>query len=226
MIEFRSWPKTPRLLRDIIITEKIDGSNAAIGIVPLSEVDRTWEGRIDEPEPTDVRVLDLNVFATAERNGESYGVYAQSRKRLITPGKANDNFGFAGWVESNADELVAALGPGLHFGEWWGNGIQRGYGQTERRFSLFNTHRHKDLADHPLLDVVPVLYHGPNDTDKVASTLADLKEHGSCAAPGFMNPEGICVYHVAARETYKVTLDNQDAGKWESSDPATVESKR
>ena len=31
-IEFKEWPKTPRLLRNITITEKIDGTNAAIGI--------------------------------------------------------------------------------------------------------------------------------------------------------------------------------------------------
>lgn len=32
MIEFKAWPKIPRLFRDVIITEKIDGTNAAIHI--------------------------------------------------------------------------------------------------------------------------------------------------------------------------------------------------
>src|SRR5436305_1822690 len=64
-------------------------------------------------------------------------VMAGSRTRWITP--ENDNFGFAKWVEANKSELMK-LGVGHHFGEWWGSGIQRGYGLTkgEKRFSLFN----------------------------------------------------------------------------------------
>ena len=33
------------------------------------------------------------------------------------------------------------LVPGRHFGEWWGSGIQRGYGLDEKTFSLFNAYR-------------------------------------------------------------------------------------
>lgn len=50
-------------------------------------------------------------------------LYAGSRNRWITP--EDDNYGFAKWVRANAEELKL-LGPGRHFGEWWGNGIQRG----------------------------------------------------------------------------------------------------
>src|SRR5512139_3329369 len=57
----------------------------------------------------------------------------QSRTRIITP--EDDNFGFSRWAYENKDELMK-LGEGHHFGEWWGNGIQRGYGLTEKRFSL------------------------------------------------------------------------------------------
>ena len=31
---FQGWPKIARLNRDIIITEKLDGTNAAIGVYP------------------------------------------------------------------------------------------------------------------------------------------------------------------------------------------------
>lgn len=63
-----------------------------------------------------------------------------SRTRWITP--QDDNFGFAAWVEANREELMK-LGPGRHYGEWWGSGIQRAYGlpKGERRFSLFNVSR-------------------------------------------------------------------------------------
>src|SRR5690349_11912868 len=58
-----------------------------------------------------------------------------SRSRWITP--EDDNFGFARWATEHREELLL-LGPGRHWGEWWGAGIQRRYGVPEKRFSLFN----------------------------------------------------------------------------------------
>lgn len=36
--EFRAWPKTPRLFKNVTITEKIDGTNGALHITPDGEV--------------------------------------------------------------------------------------------------------------------------------------------------------------------------------------------
>lgn len=215
-IEFKEWPKTPRLLRNITITEKIDGTNAAIGIVPISSVYHSHPADIENPTLDDIRILEDAVFAKVEHEGAIFGVYAQSRTRLITPGKSTDNYGFAGWVWANAEELVELLGEGLHYGEWWGNGIQRKYGMPEKWFSLFNTARYTELETDLNLSVVPVLYEGPNDTAEVEMALHKLHVGGSVAAPGFMNPEGICVYQAASRQISKVTLDKNDAGKWET----------
>jgi hypothetical protein len=190
--EFVEWPKTPRLFRDIVITEKIDGTNAAIHVSPDGQV------------------------------------AAQSRKRLITP--ESDNYGFARWVHDNAADLAYILGPGLHFGEWWGQGIQRRYGMETKRFSVFNTARWLALDDDlssmflradsagmaEQIDAVPELYSGTFDEAWIRRCLRELSERGSVAAPGFMNPEGICVYHTQTRSVFKVTLDNYDAGKWEA----------
>ena len=182
MIEFKERPKTPRLLRDITITEKIDGTNAAIGIVPVEAPD------LDDPNVICHVSIDFN-----SPEHQMFAVYAQSRTRLITPGKSTDNYGFAGWVSRNAVELVELLGEGLHFGEWWGNGIQRNYGMDEKWFSLFNTDRYHGFAERTTLNLraVPVLYRGPHDTEAIAEAMALLRHTGSVAAPGFMNPEGI-----------------------------------
>lgn len=147
-------------------------------------------------------------------------IQAQSRSRLIYPGKDTDNYGFAAWVAEHREELVDLLKVGTYYGEWWGNGIQRGYGLGEKRFWLFNT----SLADrikwnNPTglaIGTVPVLYHGPNDTNQIRAALESLRDNGSVAAPGFMNPEGVCVYHATTRTITKVTLDKNDAGKWEA----------
>jgi hypothetical protein len=129
-----------------------------------------------------------------------------SRNRWITPD--DDNFGFARWCRENRDEL-AKLGPGRHFGEWWGPGIQRGYGLKEKRFSLFNTSRwggERSVERPRCCDVVPVLYAGDFSTDVVADQLAQLDKFGSQASPGFMRPEGVVVFLPAAGTSYKVTL--------------------
>ena len=172
-IEFQSFPKVPRLNRDMCITEKIDGTNAQVCVLETGEV------------------------------------LAGSRKRWITP--KDDNFGFAKWVAQNADDL-RQLGVGHHYGEWWGSGVQRGYGLNEKRFSLFNVDRWSD--DRPeCCSVVPVLYRGPFCTSAISEVVENLRTFGSQAAPEFMKPEGVMVWHSAARHLFKVTLEKDEAPK-------------
>jgi hypothetical protein len=179
--EFFAFPKIARLSREIVVTEKLDGTNAQI-------------------------VID-----------EDGGVRVGSRTRWITPER--DNYGLAGWVSRNIDE-VRKLGPGRHFGEWWGAGIQRKYGLTgsDKRFSLFNVHRWGDDAPEfngegvpqprrpAIFGVVPVLYRGPFDTAVIDGIIEKLRTEGSVAAPGFMDPEGIIVFHTAAGTMFKKTV--------------------
>lgn len=200
MIEFKAWPKTPRLNRGMVITEKIDGTNAAVHIARRTDGLR-FPGLY----------FNLEYATTVEVDGEHYAVGAQSRKRLITP--QDDNYGFARWVWENAEGLVRALGEGTHYGEWWGSGIQRGYGlqKGEKRFSLFNVNRYADLARRvPGLGVVPEIYRGPFNTAEVDYRLECLRQAGSFAAPGFMRPEGIIVFHEAAGQVFKVTCEGDE----------------
>lgn len=209
-IQFQEWPKIARLNRDIIITEKIDGTN---GAVIIEEFPFGYH--------VDTVVADgILVFGPDDEGGTpayEYVVGAQSRKRLITP--ENDNFGFAKWVYSNARALANVLGPGRHFGEWWGHGIQRGYGceEGDRTFSLFNVKRWDDKYDPETwphgLSIVPVMYWGPYDQQAIELALEDLRNEGSYAIFGFKQPEGIVVYHTAANDMFKVTLENDEAPK-------------
>ena len=135
-----------------------------------------------------------------------------SRTRWLTV-ETGDNAGFLLWATTNKAELMK-LGPGRHFGEWWGAGIQRRYDQTVKRFSLFNTFRWGDVAVRPTCcDVVPILYQGLFTTDAVDAVIERLKTNGSDAAPGFLKPEGAIIYHHAARIYMKKTLDKDDEWK-------------
>jgi hypothetical protein len=200
MTDFQEFPKIPRYKREVCITEKIDGTNAQVYI---SEVTAASSG------------MDL-IAALAVKRVENFDgpplllqMLAGSRNRWLT--RESDNFGFAKWVQENSDELFK-LGPGRHFGEWWGAGIQRRYGLDEKRFSLFNHVRWADATDRPsCCHTVPLLgYFQPGAIDSI---LAKLRERGSFAAPGFMQPEGIVIWHSQSRNYYKVLLENDEVPK-------------
>jgi hypothetical protein len=195
--EFIGFSKIPRLSRDMIVTEKIDGTNGCIFIGP--------------PESPEFLV--------------------GSRSRWITPD--TDNHGFAKWAYEHKAELMG-LGPGRHFGEWWGSGINRGYGlpKGEKRLSLFNVTRWCLFGTEPqqistgdprqvkmqdvlpaCVGLVPVLYRGPFSITEVSSCLARLEDNGSMAAPGYRDPEGVVIYHVAGNLMFKKTLKGDDVPK-------------
>ena len=193
---FVGFPKIARLSREVIVTEKIDGTNAQILV-----------------------------------SDDGSDLVAGSRTTWLTPER--DNHGFAKWVQANREELLR-LGPGRHFGEWWGSGINLGYGlaKGEKRFSLFNVHRWGTLArkamsstgeeydefytDRPACcHAVPVLWRGSMDHIERAlgAVFEDLRQNGSRAAPGFMRPEGVVVFHTAANICFKKTLDGDGQPK-------------
>lgn len=197
MSDFPAFQKIPRLNREVVVTEKIDGTNALVSVQEAAYADSAEGEHV-------VGRYAVDWYTEAI-------VRAGSRNRWLTP--EADNFGFAAWVRDHAEEL-AQLGPGLHYGEWYGKGIQRGYGLDERRFALFNSARWTDNPARPeCCDVVPVLHKGIMSPDFVEHALAVLETCGSKAVPGFMRPEGVVVYHTAARQLFKVLLENDDAPK-------------
>ena len=175
-VEFVKFSKIPRYSREVIVTEKIDGTNAQIYITEDNEI------------------------------------YAGSRNRWLTVD--SDNHGFAKWVHEHNEELLT-LGPGRHFGEWWGSGIQRKYGLNEKRFSLFNTFKYAE--DRPdCCGLVPIIWRGLMEDMDITRILGELAKNGSYAAPGFMQPEGVVIFHVASGHLYKKTFENDEGGKGEA----------
>jgi hypothetical protein len=70
---------------------------------------------------------------------------------------------------------------------------------------------------------VPVLYEGPavildswggeRHRCMVSEVLDTLRISGSQAAPGFMDPEGVIVFHTASRTLYKKTIKDDEVPK-------------
>lgn len=175
-MEFKPFTKIPRLSRECVITEKIDGTNGIIGI-------------------------------------ENDIIYAGSKSRWLS--EKQDNFGFYKWVMENREDLLK-LGHGYHYGEFWGQGIQRNYGLKEKRFSLFNVSRWSNSEVRPkCCSVVPVLWEGLFETDWINYILKTLIQDGSKASPGFMKPEGIVIFHKPSMYLFKKTIENDETGKEE-----------
>jgi hypothetical protein len=159
-LSFEKFPKVPRRKHvAMVVTEKLDGTNAQINI---------------PEDPTQPLLVG-------------------SRNRVITPGSGTDNFGFAQWVAEN-EAMLRRLGPGRHYGEWWGAGIGRRYDLAEKRFSLFDVSRFRNgLPEGAPVSLVPVLAINSPDMAVVDAAIEKLRSEGSVAAPGFMHPEGVVV---------------------------------
>lgn len=242
LTKFEKFQKIPRFNRDCIVTEKIDGTNVQIHIIDRHYTD-------DSVASVDIEPLVTVPIGFGRINRE---IRVGSRNRWLT--LENDNHGFAKWVvehalfsegpESNpatAASGLYALGPGRHYGEWWGQGIQRKYGLDHKRFSLFNVIRwnaqmfyiHKVLPENSTIELInyreppeccyvaPILWYGPFAHVPVNAIMENFEKKGSIAAPGFMKPEGIVVYHVQGRVMFKKTFGN-DGGKWRRDARASV----
>jgi len=205
-MEFQEFKKIPRLSREISITEKIDGTNAQVFIA-------TIEMLREELSTNSLNSwFEQYTLAKIEKNERNYYVFAGSKKRWLDITSKGDNYGFAKWVQANAKELLN-LGEGRHYGEWYGKGIQRGYGLDEKRFALFNVGRWNEENKSKCCEVVPILYQGPFDTDMIYSILKSLEVFGSKIAPHFMNPEGVIIYHTASGQLFKKTILNDEKPK-------------
>jgi hypothetical protein len=213
--DYKPWPDVANFNDEVTVTEMIDGAGAfAIHIERLKFDKATGELAIRPGDVIDFNHGDMNFVRLT----------AQSRTRLITP--RDDNHGFAKWVQENASGLAATLGEGIHYGEWWGYKINRGYGlaKGDKRFSLYNTERwsHLDGSQVAGLWCVPVLDKGSLFTETNEDTgvldmytpvhfaVEDLRAGGSVAAPGYDRPEGVVVFHTSGRVMFKYLLEQPE----------------
>lgn len=220
-LKFNEWPKIHRLYRDVTITEKIDGTNACICILPLSEIlDRGYEQTETYRRPEDGAIIGGKMDSDGGPGIviDGHVVFAQSRKKVISPGKQTDNYGFAGFVRDSYEALYEHLGEGRHFGEWYGQGIQRGYGAQQKMFALFNAERWRTAYLPTYVTTVPVLYEGVYSDTAVRTACTDLRTGYSRAtgATGGAKAEGVVVYFQQANTSFKVLLEDDDVSKFEA----------
>lgn len=137
-------------------------------------------------------------------------------------------------MQDNKEELVDLLGEGYHYGEWWGQGIQRRYDMDRKVFSLFNVNRWGELCNHDpdesICDVVPfkifelqellptwnksnqfMTYNDNAFFDDIIdeASLYFLKKSRAAEKYGknFTNPEGFMIFHDRLNSYFKVPIN-------------------
>jgi hypothetical protein len=213
MPEFVAFPKLPRLNRQCQITEKVDGTNAC---VVIEEV----EGQT------------INGF----------WVYAQSRKQLITPEKDNQGFARWVDENQDKLIQLLGVGRhyGEWYGSKI-NGNP--YNLDSKRFALFDPLRYEHslfipsaaqignpwgTVPHDLsprlgevyVHTVPLLECTMFHTWVVDHWVQWLRKNGSQLPHLYRMDEddtrpaeGVVVWHTAARQSFKVTLENDEKPK-------------
>jgi len=202
MAEFIKFPKIPHSNKEkVIVTEKLDGINGQIAIITASLAYYNYH-----------KSIIIAVEAIPEDPDNFYMMLVGSHNRYITP--EQDNFGFATWVKDNSEELFK-LGDGRHYGEWYGKGIQRGYGLEDKRFALFDALRFG--AHNPntpkCCEVVTILESTSQEDLNLTHWLNVLHDSGSVHVEGFLQPEGVVATYIRSGSRVKRTLENT-GGKW------------
>jgi hypothetical protein len=198
--EFKEFKKIPRLSREIVITEKIDGTN---GLIYIDEVNNIFAGS-------------RNRWLDEHTDNHNFWHWVMGNKEELL--KLGKGYHYGEWWGKeiqrgyNLQEKRFSL---FDTGKW----IKR-----EKNIKLdFPTDA---IINIPVLKekqeycpeccyVVPILYEGMFDTEMIQAILDGLRIGGSRAvAPqSFMKPEGIIIYHKAGNYYFKKTIENDEKGK-------------
>jgi hypothetical protein len=211
--EFKSWNKIARLNRDIIITEKIDGSN---GVIYIDENNNFYVG-------SRKRWLD--------EHNENMGFYhwaMENKEELLKLGKG---YHYGEWMGKGIQRNY-----GLNEKRFYLFNTMRWIDiytlpeSARKKYRDEYLNKIREDSNNDKLEycpeccyVVPILYQGSwfrvIDDDLEYSPnweLMKLRLHGSKAIEGFMKPEGIVIYHKASGISFKVTLENDEKPKCET----------
>ena len=193
--EFIEFPKIPRLSREIIITEKIDGTPTCIHVADNGEI----------------FVGSRTKWITVNDDHFGFAAWVEKNKRQLLqfgPGLYRGEF-WGSKIQRGYDCPKGERHWSLFDAERW---CQPGQ-ELQKRYTL--DPRVEVWQEYPPVccEIVPVLYHGPFLTTMVDLAIETLRKEGSRAAPRYRNPEGVVVYHVAGGISFKKTLMDDDRPK-------------
>jgi hypothetical protein len=198
--EFQEFKKIPRLSREIVITEKIDGTNGLIYIDGANNIfagsrSRWLWGSIQNEIHNDnmgfaqwvkTNKEELLKLGKGYHYGEWWGKGIQRGYNLQE--KRFSLFNVGRWCLFNEEPKLISIDPKTKIEKY----------QEKLPECCY---------------VVPILYDGIFDTTIIFNTLKVLELKGSFVSLGFMKPEGIVIYHKQGNIYFKKTIENDEKGK-------------
>lgn len=194
-IEFCEFPKIARYSREVIVTEKIDGTNAQVFIGDNGEFLTGSRTR----------------WITPENDNYGFSRWAHEHKdELMKLGKGRH---FGEW-----------WGSGIQRGYDLQKGEKRfslfnvvrwcPHGQEPKQIPCADPRiiKYQDVLP-SCVGIVPILWRGMFDELNAHVLIECLKQHGSYASNGFMRPEGIVIFHVAGMIGFKKTIEKDESPK-------------
>jgi len=200
--EFRGFNKIPRLNRDIVITEKIDGTN---GLIYIDEANNIFAGSKN-------RFLWGSIQDEIHNDNHGFAQWVKiNKEELLKLGKGYHYGEFWGKGIQRGYNLQEKRFSLFNVGRWCL------YNEEPKLISIDpKTKIEKYQEKLPeCCYVVPILYEGQiylQDYYTPNEFIEYLKQEGSKASPGFMKPEGIVIYHKAGNYYFKKTIENDE--KW------------
>lgn len=192
---FEGFPKIARLSREVIVTEKIDGTNAQVLI--------TEDGQFLTGSRTR--------WITPEADNYGFSRWAHAHKEELLTLGVGRHFGewWGGGIQRN-------YGLAKDDKRWSLFNVIRWclHGETPQRIPTGDPRIVKTQGVLPeCCSLVPVLYRGVFTTQACEDALTRLRLDGSAAVPGWMRPEGIVCFHIAGNVGFKKTLERDELPK-------------
>jgi hypothetical protein len=174
-----------RLSREVIVTEKIDGTNAQVYINDLGEM----------------YVGSRSRWLTAKTDNFGFHRWCSEHEEELRQLGLGRHFG-EWW------------GSGIQRGYDLPKGEKRFSLFNVDRWTYIKEDEHdkRDIAPE-CCHVVPILWRGVFSTDAIQHAVWNLNTTGSIASPGFMKPEGVVIFHVAGRIGFKKTIEKDESPK-------------
>ena len=202
-MSYPSFPSIERLENLYChITEKVDGTNGLIEIGIQTDL-----------------LLTVN-FGSQNRYISSH----------------DDNMGFVNFFEQHTGDIFniydmikeekGDITLPLHiYGEWFGKGIQRGYGLADKHFMPFSEFLATKLIDAGVPNIkMPVTLHsGKFSIATLDGCMNKLKDEGSQVIPGYNRPEGVVIYFPTYNFRLKETFEGP---KWKDAIPKPEHDKK
>ena len=216
MSNYASFPSIERLENIYcVISEKVDGTNSLIEINEVFPV--------GEPKEIQVRFGSRNRYITFNNDNAGFANFFrhyEARFKDVAADIILKELEVSGETLTECQEQY----PLRIYGEWFGSGIQRGYGLKDKFFMPFSTFYAEKLIEYQVPNIIkPNIMYTGKFSQEIADICMQTLTNGSLVIPEFKRPEGIVIHFPKYNLRLKQTFEGS---KWEQNIPKAEHDKK